>query len=160
MAKGKQAIKSANRRYEASLQHIDRLTSELVDAKARARQFEREATRATVLDGELARLRIQLDENTNDRLDEQRDLHEAQIADVTERLDGLAFLLRSVMERCDGTLSRDEWTEFVRCFGRDLTHWNPELFHNRHHRRNSATAGQMQRLNNAYKALEQRVGPA
>lgn len=45
MAKGKQAAVAAQRRYEAAVEHIDRLTSELAEAKMRARSAEARAQR-------------------------------------------------------------------------------------------------------------------
>lgn len=57
--KGKQAALAANRRYETAIEHIDRLTTELVEAKRRARDAEEKAARyerqAGLVDSSLAR---------------------------------------------------------------------------------------------------------
>lgn len=55
MARGKHAVAAATRRYEASIDHIDRLTTELVEAKTRARRFEADARRLPVVERELRR---------------------------------------------------------------------------------------------------------
>lgn len=68
MARGKQAAKAANRRTEAAHDHIDRLTDQLVEAKARARRFEADASRLPAVEVELARVRRLADEGTSDAL--------------------------------------------------------------------------------------------
>lgn len=156
MAKGKEALKSANRRYEAAVEHIDRLTDELAEAKARARLFEREATRAKVLDAEMGRLKEQLDAGTNDRLEQLQAHHNERSADYERRIEGLAVLLGSVMDRAGdaASLTVEEWSQFIEFFGHDLTEWNPETFHNRNHRRNSQTPGQWRKMANLYGELQ------
>lgn len=79
MARGKHAVKSANRRSEAKDSVIDRLTDELADAKARARMVEREAAAAERLRADNAELRRQLDDQTGPALQEaQLQLAEAR----------------------------------------------------------------------------------
>lgn len=62
MAKGKQAVASVNRRLVAANGHIDRLTSELVDAKIRARDAERRADRLEGIERMLDRADVHRDE--------------------------------------------------------------------------------------------------
>lgn len=50
MAKGKHAASANKRRAEAAHEHIDRLTEQLLDAKARARQFESDHERLPVVE--------------------------------------------------------------------------------------------------------------
>lgn len=53
MAKGKEALAAANRRYQAAVQHIDRLTSELAEAKIRAKEAEKLAVKVPHLEERL-----------------------------------------------------------------------------------------------------------
>lgn len=61
MAKGKHATKSANRRQSAERDHIDRLTDQLVEAKARARRYEADAMRLPSVEAELRKVRAERD---------------------------------------------------------------------------------------------------
>lgn len=61
MAKGKEAVAAARRRYEASIEHIDRLTSELTEAKVRAKMSETDAAKVPHLQQQLLELRQRLD---------------------------------------------------------------------------------------------------
>lgn len=61
MAKGKQAALAAQRRLEATQDHVDRLTDQLADAKLRARQFEKDAGKVPALLDEIARLRADVE---------------------------------------------------------------------------------------------------
>lgn len=62
MAKGKEALSAANRRLEAAYAHIDRLTSELVDAKIRARLAEQRATKLEGVDALVTQADIRRDQ--------------------------------------------------------------------------------------------------
>lgn len=68
MAKGKQAALAANRRLEAAHAHIDRLTSELVDAKLRAKQAELRAARLEGADQLVSAASVKHDEMLADAL--------------------------------------------------------------------------------------------
>lgn len=61
MAKGKEAATSARRQLEAASAHLDRVTTQLVEAKERARRFEAAALRVPGLESEVARLRADLE---------------------------------------------------------------------------------------------------
>jgi chromosome segregation ATPase len=72
MARGKYAVAAATRRYEASIDHIDRLTSEVVDAKERARRYESDARRLPGVEKELRRVRELASRTTSDALEAER----------------------------------------------------------------------------------------
>lgn len=55
------------------MEHLDRLTDQLAEAKMRARRFEAAATRLPHVEAEVARLRKQIDEGTSDRLTKLED---------------------------------------------------------------------------------------
>jgi hypothetical protein len=59
--RGKEALAASNRRYRAALDHIDRMTEQLADAKIRARAVEKQAARV----GQVERY---LTEHNNDEL--------------------------------------------------------------------------------------------
>lgn len=69
MAKGKQALKSANRRAESAHQIIDRLTSELADAKVRAREAEARSARLEGADALVERSLVKNDEMLSSALE-------------------------------------------------------------------------------------------
>ena len=92
MARGKHAASAANRKYEASIEHLDRVTNELVDAKARARQFEADHRRLPVVEAELTRQRALNEQGTADRVVEL----EAEIERLHELLDDRNAYLLSV----------------------------------------------------------------
>lgn len=68
MAKGKHAVAAARGRYESAVEHIDRLTTELAEAKLRARTVERQARTAGDLELRVARLERDLADATSDRV--------------------------------------------------------------------------------------------
>lgn len=61
MARGKEAVLAERRRVEARDELIDRLTSELTEAKLRARKVEAEAAKVPALVAEGAKLRQQIE---------------------------------------------------------------------------------------------------
>lgn len=62
MARGKHAVRSANRRAEAALSALDRQTDKLADAKARAKIAETDKALVEHLQAECRRARGELDE--------------------------------------------------------------------------------------------------
>lgn len=131
MARGKHAAHSARQRHEAAMEHLDRLTEQLADAKLRARQYEDAARRLPGLVAEIERLRSDRDAAVSPEVLELRSLldranHELGIAgeryfklqDAHERL-CRHFLcgsadLRAVSDRSD-IANRQE--ELVRITG-------------------------------------------
>lgn len=97
--RGKQASSAANRRYEASISHIDRLTSELVEAKVRARQYEKAAVELPGVHQELERLRQQLIDGTSDLVEKERTLHRKQIVEITNDYQELRELFERISRR-------------------------------------------------------------
>lgn len=95
MARGKQAARSATRRAEAAHEHIDRLTSELVEAKFRARQTEAEAGRVPGLVALVAQLEQRLEAATSVEVERLRSRLEAE----AERNEKLRSLLKKMVER-------------------------------------------------------------
>lgn len=95
MARGKHAARAATQRYEAANEHIDRLTGNLVDAKARARDNEAAARRLPQVEAELNRLREQVALESydavraaEDRLEAmrvERDAIALRLAETTEK---------------------------------------------------------------------------
>lgn len=94
MAKGKQAVRAANRRVDAVNGHVDRLTDQLGEAKAKARQFEKDARRLPHVLAENEGLREQIAANTyqlveklqaeNDRLRSELDTAVEDVAHVRQ----------------------------------------------------------------------------
>ena len=80
MAKGKQAALAAQRRLEATQDHVDRLTEQLADAKMRARLVEGQAARLPAVEAELQKIRSQLESTTSSELEKCR----AELADERE----------------------------------------------------------------------------
>lgn len=72
MARGKQAALAANRRAESAHEIIDRLTSELAEAKLRARLAEAQARRAAELEKEVSHLNSLVAEATSAELEHVR----------------------------------------------------------------------------------------
>ena len=105
MAKGKEAAQAANRRYEAAVEHIDRLTDELVQAKARARSVEAVARRTVALEGEVARLQHHIDERTSDLVARLRSDQENARAEHARVLDELAAIIVPLVEHDEITLA-------------------------------------------------------
>lgn len=110
MARGKQAAKSARRRLDASHDHIDRLTDQLVEAKTRARQHEAAAVRLPAVEKELARVRQQVEEVTSGRvaqleaaLSEADAERNAALAYVDEVRQNWERVMDAVESRLDGT---------------------------------------------------------
>lgn len=100
MAKGKQAALAANRRYEAAVEHIDRLTTELTEAKLRARQHEGATREVAHLRIEVDRLRGQIADDTSDRLADV----ESRLAEVTSERDELASFVASLRRKWEKAL--------------------------------------------------------
>lgn len=139
MARGKQSALAAARRADAAHEHIDRLTDQLVEAKARARRHETAAERLPMLETEVARLRRQTAEGSSDALERERDRHAATRAALEDRLLRLGQLLLKMMNRADARMTREEWTELIELTGQPVTVLDPGTFNSRNHRRNTAT---------------------
>lgn len=101
MAKGKHAVTAANRRYEAAVEHIDRITNELVEAKARARRHQRDAERVPGLEAEIARLHALCDANTSDQLERTRAAAEDRVTDAKRDILMLVEMLTRIIHRAD-----------------------------------------------------------
>lgn len=102
MAKGKHAVTAANRRYEAAVEHIDRITNELVEAKARARRHQRDAERVPGLEAEIERLHALCDANTSDQLERTRKAAEERVMDAKRDVLMLVEMLTRIIHRADG----------------------------------------------------------
>ena len=76
MARGKQAVAAARGRYESAVEHIDRLTTELADAKIRARLVEKQAARVPDLERRVAELTAQVGADTPKQLRIEIEAHE------------------------------------------------------------------------------------
>lgn len=68
MAKGKQASKAANRRLEATRDHVDRLTEQLAEAKIRARDAEKRAAEADLLRQRVRELERRIDDGPTEAI--------------------------------------------------------------------------------------------
>jgi hypothetical protein len=110
--KGKQAALAANRRYESSIEHIDRLTTELVNAKERARQFEKEARSVPVLHGRIAELEEQVRTVTSEEVERLSGLAR-RYADRVGEAESLARSIQRKWERLT--------TRIVHLFGSGVT---------------------------------------
>jgi hypothetical protein len=73
VARGKQAVESARRRYDTAIEHIDRLTEELANEKLRRKEAEARATRLEALDLMVRNAELRHDEAISDT---QGALHE------------------------------------------------------------------------------------
>jgi hypothetical protein len=80
MTRGKEAAKAANRRNDAALQHIDRLTSELTTAKIRMRDAEARAASAE-LRVHRSETKIAADAADMQAVNEYLDIHRRHIKD-------------------------------------------------------------------------------
>lgn len=96
MTKGKQAARAANRRLEATQDHVDRLTEQLTEAKMRARLVEGQAARLPAVEAELQKVRIQLESTTSSELekcraalDDERTGRREDVADLKGIIDDL-----------------------------------------------------------------------
>lgn len=86
MAKGKQAARAANRRLEATQDHVDRLTEQLAEAKMRARDAEARAAESDRLRARVGRLQREVDEGPSEAcLDKLRWWAEVSKADTERR---------------------------------------------------------------------------
>lgn len=96
MARGKHAVKAANRRAESAHEIIDRLTSELAEAKLRARQVETEAAKVPALSKRVVELQQERDgdELLNWAMNELNEWRRVQKADERRRKDALRQLGR------------------------------------------------------------------
>lgn len=104
MAKGKQAAAAANKRYEAAIEHIDRLTTELVEAKERARRNQADAERLGPALVEVERLRAQVAAGTSDELESVRRSMEQRESEAQDRFDALVDVLQSIVRGAYETL--------------------------------------------------------
>lgn len=154
MAKGKQAALAAQRRYEAAVEHINRLTDELVDAKRRARDFEDAAVRLPSVLEEVARLRRQNAEGSSDALERTQARASEREAELLGRLRDLGQLMLATLDRHDARMSMDDYARVVSLTGCDMTELQPEHFHSRNHRRNTRTAGQLKKHDNLVTAAQ------
>ncbi len=95
MARGKQAAKAANRRLEATQDHVDRLTDQLAEAKLRARQCEKAAGQVPGLLDEIARLRADVQSGSSA---EVRRLADAVRAEKRKRVEHVDTLMSVIGE--------------------------------------------------------------
>jgi hypothetical protein len=79
MARGKQAASAAIRRLEMAMEHIDRLTEQLAEAKIRVKSVEKEAARVPGMERELTELRGVVAGEHEHRL-------KAEVEDLRDRL--------------------------------------------------------------------------
>ena len=87
MAKGKQAALSVQRRYEAAVEHIDRLTTELVDAKQRARDLRDTAARVPAMEARMVELQRQVDAMESTGMAKLRADHATDLSAISTELD-------------------------------------------------------------------------
>lgn len=87
MAKGKQAALSAQRRYESAVEHIDRLTTELVDAKQRARDLRDTAARVPAMEARMVALQRQVDAMESTGMAKLRADHASDLSAISTELD-------------------------------------------------------------------------
>lgn len=114
MARGKEAAKAANRRYETALEHIDRLTDELATAKVRYRDAERDAERLPVALAAVDRLSEQVAAGTSDEiqrltrmLDSIRAEHQAEMELYRELVRELASGIEATKAKAVSERARD-----------------------------------------------------
>lgn len=128
MAKGKYGARAAIRRIEAADAHIDTLTSQVVDAKMRARQNETAARLVPVLQARISELESELEVATSPEVRRlKKEVDEARrewalayedARKIKERWEDLAFFC---MQRVlDGT-SLERVEELMRILGEDAT---------------------------------------
>lgn len=95
MTKGKQAARAANRRLEATQDHVDRLTEQLTEAKIRARDAEARAAESDQLRERVRFLETKLEEGPGEAaLDKLRWWEEVRKADVKRRRKAQSELMR------------------------------------------------------------------
>lgn len=87
MAKGKHAAAAARGRYESAVEHIDRLTTELAEAKLRARMVEREAAQVPALKSQIEALRADVASGSSNRVR----LLERELAEARDDQRGIAI---------------------------------------------------------------------
>lgn len=76
MARGKEGMEALRRRYEAAMEHLDRLTEQLADEKIRRKEAEARAARLEGIDAMWKDAEIHNDQMLKEALDE---LHEQDV---------------------------------------------------------------------------------
>lgn len=99
MAKGKQAAAAATRRLESAMQHIDRLTDQLADAKVRVKAVEKEAARVPGMEREMNDLRSIVAGTAEHRLASQVNDLRDQLREATRRHEENITTARKVVAR-------------------------------------------------------------
>lgn len=98
MARGKQAAEAARRRAESAHEVIDRLTSDLADAKIRARMTEAEAARVPGLLQQVVDLSARLDAACSTEVESLRQ----RLAEAHDENDEIRAYFKLLLERSEG----------------------------------------------------------
>jgi len=86
MPRGKEAAKAARRRHEMAMEHIDRLTDDVVSHKLRAKQVEGNAAMVPGLQRRIRELEQQLAEEITPLLATERRNHDLMMVALKERV--------------------------------------------------------------------------
>lgn len=103
MAKGKEAAAAARRRYEAAIEHLDRVTSEVVELKLRTKACETDAARVPGLLKQIEHMQALIDTGSSDELERLRVVTDKRIAEAEATNDELRAFFARVMKRVAGT---------------------------------------------------------
>jgi hypothetical protein len=110
VTKGKHAASANKRRYEMAMEHIDRLTDDLANAKVRVKKVEAAANSVPALQERIEYLTNQIALGTSDELEHQRKLYEHRIAELDADLVGTRDTANRLMLRvCEVMGERDPW---------------------------------------------------
>jgi hypothetical protein len=107
MARGKHAAEAARRRYETSLEVVDRLTEKNAELKIRTRRVEAAAARVPALEARIRDLETQLETLVTPHVERMRELHEMRQAELQAGLEvgvGLAMRLIEINGHLPGFL--------------------------------------------------------
>jgi DNA repair exonuclease SbcCD ATPase subunit len=151
MARGKNAARSNVRRADAMAEHIDRLTDQLAEAKAKARRFESDARELPSCRLELARLRAQLNAETSDELERVRARLVADRSESERRIEAIMATLRSAADRV--ALTPDEWQLIANAAGPLLVEIFPDGTLSRYAARNLKAAKRRKHMGRDIEAL-------
>lgn len=99
--KGKEGLQAMRRQYEAAMEHLDRVTSEMADLKVRTKLTEVAAGRVPALEADNERLRRENKEITNHALEHERKAWAKEKADLEDALDRVAEILREALDAED-----------------------------------------------------------
>jgi hypothetical protein len=126
VARGKEAAQAARRKYEAAIDHIDRLSETTAEAKLKARIYEADSHRLPGVEAELKRLRELQALTTSDKLEKIKADYEKRLADGEDRFVRMSVLLRELIlqsnDKEELSLKPSEWGELRDLVG-PLAEW-------------------------------------